>query len=160
MHNHLPNDVCTMCTAYLAWNFQKNSWKYSNLGFHFAKHVPKSILASCKAHDGVMVHHIVTTKQHLDQPESFIHYSQTPISTIVWLNLPKFITNRKLLKIFLNLHLWYLYVKYCPCKFINVNKKSFSSNPLSYSWGTMWVDNDPQPQLATCGPFIHLASFR
>jgi hypothetical protein len=27
-----------------------------------------------------MVHHIVTTKQHLDQPESFIHYSQTLVN--------------------------------------------------------------------------------
>ena len=58
----------------------KKFMKNSNLGFHYAKHVPKSILASCKAQDGVMVHHIVTTKQHLDQPESFIHYSQTLVN--------------------------------------------------------------------------------
>ena len=63
--------------------FSKNSCQNSNLGFHFAKHVPKSILASCKAHDGVMVHHIVTKKYHLDcldQPKSFIHFSETLVN--------------------------------------------------------------------------------
>ena len=68
------------CALPIWFEIFKKSCQNSNLGFHFAKHVPKSILASCKAQDGVMVHHIVTTKQHLDQPESFIRYSQTPTS--------------------------------------------------------------------------------
>ena len=60
-------------------------------------------------------------------------------SSIVGPKLTKFITNSKLLKIFWNLHLYLLCVKYCPWKIINVNKQSLSTNPLTLKVeGTMW----------------------
>ena len=40
--------------------------------------IPFSI--TCKAHDGVMVHHIVTAKHHRDKPKSFMPYSQTLVN--------------------------------------------------------------------------------
>ena len=57
-------------------------------------------------------------------------------STVVWPNLPKFITNSIFLKIFWSLHLQHLCVKYCPYEKKNVNKQSFSTNALSYIWSS------------------------
>ena len=69
----------------------------------------------------MMVHHIVTRKHHLYQPKSFIHSIHKLWSTVVWLNLPKFITNNsKLIKIFSNLHLIMSFV--CPLLSMKNNK--------------------------------------
>ena len=71
----------------LVWNIQKKIIQKHKFRVPFVKHQLKSLLGSCKTHDGVMVDHIVTTKHHLDQPKSFIHYSKTLVK------IPKFITN-------------------------------------------------------------------
>ena len=89
---------------------------------------------------GMMVHLIVTTKHHLDQPsKSFIHYIYIQKLTLVnhsLTKLSKIITNSKLLKIFRNPHLinYGIFVSSstsCPLKIINVNKQFLSTNPLS-----------------------------
>ena len=90
----------------MVWNFQKFIQKL-NIGFHFVKHLPKSLLALCKAHMAVwyMVHNIVTTKQHLDKNLKVSYTIHKLWSIVVWQNLSKLITNSKFLKIFWNLHL-------------------------------------------------------
>ena len=119
----------------------------------------KSLLASCKSRDGVMLHEIVTTKHHLGN----LKFSYT-IHKLWWIvvrpKLTKIINNSKLFKIFWNLHLWHLCVNYCPLKIINVWRNNLSLQIKSESWCTMWVDHVYQPQLATCGPLINLALFK
>ena len=74
---------------------------------------------------------IVTTKHHLCTNLKVSYTIHKLWSTVVWLNLPNFITNSKLLKIFWHLPLCHLYVHYCAWKIINVYKQSLSTNPLS-----------------------------
>ena len=97
MASNLGNKMCMVtcqtmfappCPAYFCLKFLEHSCKNSNLCSHFVKHLPKYTLASCKAHDGVMVHDIVTTKHHLETnlKLSFIHYSQTLVNR--WFTKP------------------------------------------------------------------------
>ena len=98
--------------------FLENSCKNSNLRVQICEtsidRTKIASLASCEARDGVMhgtshcdhKHHLWTP------PKSFIHYfTNNSSQTIVWPELPKFITNSKLLKIFWNLHLWHICIK-------------------------------------------------
>ena len=68
------------CSANLFEIFKKIMQKLK-FRIPFVKHVyvTKSLSASCKERDGVMAHHIVTTKHNLNQPKSCIHYAQTTL---------------------------------------------------------------------------------
>ena len=87
------------------------------------------------------VHHVVTTKQHLDQPKSFILRTLFTNSVLVSQNLSKFTTNTKLLKIFWSLHLQHLCVKYCPYeKKLWINNLSLPMHSHIYRYDDDRVD--------------------
>ena len=80
LQSHMPNnDVCTMPFDF-DLSFSNNSCKNSKLEFHFVKHLPKSLLASCKVHDGVMVYITLWPLNTIwTLPKSLIHYPQTTL---------------------------------------------------------------------------------
>ena len=50
VYSNMPSDVCTICPAYLVWNFHDEIHERTNLGSPynlFSMHLPKSNLASC-----------------------------------------------------------------------------------------------------------------
>ena len=111
--------------------FSKNSCKNSNLGFHSwsisLTKIPSSIMQTTLWYDGTShCEHKTPIGPTIQFNTLFTNFGQPVVSP----NYPKFITNSKFLKIFSNLHLWHM-CKVMSMKIINVNKQSFSTNPLS-----------------------------